>query len=172
MLGRILIIDDSKMDRFIVEKMVERSKLAEHIDNRELATIALQFIRDCIEQNDPLPDVIFLDINMPEMSGFDFLDRFCSFPSHVLEACSVVMLSSSLNEEDRQKAMSYPCVKMYCSKPISLAKLTDLDEILVAERALKQQADLTTNDTDPEFSDSYISVEDLADEAVDADDSD
>ncbi len=153
MLGDVLIIDDSKMDRFIVEKMIERSLLADRIENRELASLGLQYLQHCMESGQRLPNVIFLDINMPEMSGFDFLEAFDQFPPEIKKDCFVVMLTSSLNEDDREKAMSYEAVRMYCSKPISLLKLQELDEMLsqcsvIPETAIPDQtaADAETND--------------------------
>lgn len=128
MLGHVLIIDDSKMDRFIAGKMVERSELAERIEDRELASHALDYINDCILRND-LPQVILLDINMPVMSGFDFLDVLSTIPE-AQEKCNVVMLTSSLNEVDYVKAMSYPVVKKFFTKPLTLPKLQELDEFL------------------------------------------
>ncbi len=166
------------MDRFIVEKMVERSKLAEKIENRELATLGLSYIQNCLEQEQDLPNVIFLDINMPEMSGFDFLDKFSNFPDHVKNDCSVVMLSSSLNEEDHKKAMSYPSVKMYCSKPISLAKLEELNNILIQEQEMSaateeqyDEFDFEEEDDDEsdEGGDEDIETDDASEESKNAD---
>ena len=70
---------------------------------------------------------------MPEMSGFEFLDAFNLLPEEHRGRCSVVMLSSSLNEEDYNKAMSYECVKMYCSKPLNQEKIAQLRQILFPE---------------------------------------
>lgn len=130
MLGHVLIVDDSKMDRFIVEKMVERSGLAARVVSKELARLGLEYIRNCMENDHDTPRVIFLDINMPELSGFDFLEAYKDFPPETVQNTSVVMLSSSLNEDDYEKAMSYDIVKMFCNKPISIARLEELDKML------------------------------------------
>ena len=132
-LNHVLVIDDSRIDRFIVEKLVERAQLAEKIIQKELAREGLDYINECIQNNTGLPGIIFLDINMPEMSGFDFLDEFTGFPEQVTESCIVVMLSSSLNEDDYKKAMSYKAVKMYCNKPISMEKLQELKTMLLPQ---------------------------------------
>lgn len=128
--GLALVIDDSKIDRFIVEKLIERVKFANEVVGKELAQEGLDYLKQRMAAGQELPKVIFLDINMPEMSGFDFLDAFCTFPQDVVEQCAVVMLSSSLNEDDHKKAMSYPPVKMYCNKPISTNKLDELRALL------------------------------------------
>lgn len=144
-LQHVLVIDDSKIDRFIVEKLIERSQLAESVVQKELAREGLDYIRECIDNDGALPRVIFLDINMPEMSGFDFLEEFIRFPESVVSYSAVVMLSSSLNEDDYKKAMSYTPVKMYCNKPINAGKLEELT-LIVAE--LQQQS--ITNETENE----------------------
>jgi len=131
-IGLALVIDDSKIDRFIVEKLIERVKFADSVVGKELAREGLDFLRELMQEGQKPPRVIFLDINMPEMSGFDFLDEFCTFPKDVVDQCAVVMLSSSLNEDDHKRAMSYPPVKMYCNKPISVNKLDELRALLAS----------------------------------------
>jgi CheY-like chemotaxis protein len=130
LLKQVLVVDDSRIDRFIVEKLIERANLAEVVVPKEAAREALDYIKQQFDNQQPLPSVIFLDINMPGMSGFDFLEELQQYPEAIKDSCTVVMLSSSLNEDDYKKAMSYKQVKMYCNKPLSMEKLEDLKNIL------------------------------------------
>jgi CheY-like chemotaxis protein len=71
--------------------------------------------------------IIFLDINMPEMNGFDFLDELKVIAGdHFDQGCKIVMVTSSLNEKDRERAMSYPFVSNYMEKPLTLEYLSSL----------------------------------------------
>jgi CheY-like chemotaxis protein len=72
----------------------------------------------------PLPDLILLDINMPIMNGWQFLDKCCEWDS--VQQCSIFVVSSSINKEEIDKATSYPFVDGYILKPMTLDKIKDL----------------------------------------------
>ena len=76
----VMIIDDCELQRYINETMVKRSLSAEQVMSFNSPKAALIHLRSLAIYSDVFPDVIFLDIHMPEMDGFDFLDRFLEFP--------------------------------------------------------------------------------------------
>lgn len=125
-LNSVMVVDDNRLDRFIVEKLIEKAQFAASTVPMEMGRDALNYISERINNNEPLPQVIFLDINMPGMDGFEFLEEFNNFSDEVKNSCSIVMLSSSLNEDDHKRAMSFSSVKMYCNKPLNVDKLEEL----------------------------------------------
>jgi len=111
-LNYILLVDDDKIANHYHKLLIKRN-LNENIPVKEAydGKEALEFI----SQNE-LPYLIFLDINMPGMNGFEFLDSFKSFPNK--EKAKIVMLTSSLNDKDKEKAYSYKEVDMFVNKPL------------------------------------------------------
>jgi len=120
---KVMVIDDTYMDRFLAEKVIKKYSFAEHIVICSSAPDALSYLISVENTPEELPQLIFLDIRMPEMDGFDFLDRFMRLPEAVKEKCQVVMLSSSTNPEDRERSLSNPHVRLFLHKPLTEEKL-------------------------------------------------
>jgi CheY-like chemotaxis protein len=116
----IFIIDDDPIDQFVAKKVISSVYTESTIEIFSQAAIALNRLRSlAINQARLFPELIFLDINMPIMKGFDFLEEFSRLPFVLHSNCRVIILSSSLHKEYISKAMSHKVVKTYISKPIT-----------------------------------------------------
>jgi CheY-like chemotaxis protein len=106
---KIVLIDDDPISTFVTEKLITKN-IAEpfQIFKFDRATDALNNIYEI------QPNYLFLDLNMPEMSGWEFLEVFTPMQS----SPEIYILSSSIDEKDMDKAMTYAMVKKYLSKPL------------------------------------------------------
>ncbi|MDB5247978.1 MAG: cheB 1 [Segetibacter sp.] len=118
-----MVVDDAEIDRYMAEKIMTKYKFAEEVITVESAMDALEYLTSHQNMPDSLPCLILLDINMPEMSGFDFLDEYAKLPELVKRKCIIVMLSSSMLPEDHERAMLSPYVCDFLDKPLNPVKL-------------------------------------------------
>jgi CheY-like chemotaxis protein len=136
MLKQILIIDDSDPDLLYTRIVLESAAIAEEVLPLETAADALAYL--CRREGHDV-DVILLDINMPEMDGFEFLEHYERLHVDHMAHAVVVMLTSSPDPRDRARAMAYSSVKGYVVKPLDRldAKgLVDLVNSLIAKPEL------------------------------------
>lgn len=118
---KALLIDDDAIFNLLNKKLLMTSGAFGQID---AVTSGVEGLRKLREESDRLPDVIFLDIMMPVMNGFEFLEQFQQFPSERLGGIHVVMLSSSLDPRDIDRSLSYELVDEFIEKPLSTQKLS------------------------------------------------
>ena len=114
-----LLIDDNEIDNFINERMITSSGFAEKVIVKNSSDNALQFLKDKEQDENALPEIIFLDLNMPIKDGFVFLNDFETLSDIVKRKCKIAVLSSSISPEDINKASTNPYVIKYVNKPLS-----------------------------------------------------
>ncbi len=111
---KVLLIDDDKINNFLSTLIIKQSKIAEVFKECFNGQEAIDFLEKSDNQN--LPDVIFLDLNMPVLDGWQFLEIFMKMEIH--SQVPIYILTSSNYDADMNKAKSYSVVKGYIVKPL------------------------------------------------------
>ncbi|MBZ9629462.1 response regulator [Salegentibacter sp. LM13S] len=118
------IIDDDKIYVNLVKKIIEIKKLSENLLIFKNGMEALNHFKLILENatEETLPDIIFLDINMPIMDGWEFLNEFIKIKNNFEKKITLYMVSSSIDPRDLERAKSFNLVTDYLIKPIELKK--------------------------------------------------
>lgn len=126
-INNILLIDDDTVNNFIVINTLNKLDITENIDSVLNGADGIEYITKVIN-NDPklTPAVIFLDINMPIMDGWEFLEEFEKFSDDVKKQCKIYMVSSSVYEDDIAKSKQFTSVIDFISKPLMREKIMDI----------------------------------------------
>lgn len=121
-----LLVDDDEATNFINELLIEELDFTEKLLIAQNGKEALDLIRElCREEAGLLPELILLDINMPVMDGFDFLDAFQALDCPDKEDTKIVMLTTSLHRKDIEKVKDAG-VAGFLNKPLTIASLEDI----------------------------------------------
>lgn len=115
--SKVLLIDDNSLDNFVNKKLLESIGFAQEVNAFQSPVEALDFIKNA--KHTELPEVIFLDINMPEMDGFQFLDAFALLTEATQNQCKIIMLSTSESFKDLNRANKNRFIKKFLNKPLT-----------------------------------------------------
>lgn len=126
----VMLVDDNDTDNFISRRIIEITKFAPKIEVKNSGKSALEYLENAKSNPALLPDLIFLDINMPIVDGFSFLFEFSRFPDSVKEKCKIVVLSSSDNKRDIERIISEKYVITFITKPLTDEALKKVKEKL------------------------------------------
>ena len=117
---QVFLIDDDDIFNFVHRRIIERELKEVSVTVYNVAREALAVLETAAAQNNPLPEFIFLDLNMPDLNGFDFLQALMDAPFEALRKINIVVVTSSLHDQDVLKAYSFPMVKEFLDKPLDM----------------------------------------------------
>ena len=124
-LKRVLLIDDDEATNFINKWMLKKADCADEVIAMDDASEALSYLKEKERSENHPPELIFLDINMPGMNGWEFLEEYRELPHHK-KAKALIMLTTSLNPDDYAKAKTFDEVNDYQNKPLSIEKIREI----------------------------------------------
>lgn len=124
-LQHFIVIDDSKLDCFIAEKVIKNTGRCESVVSFLQAQEALEFItRNTLSSMYPI--IVLVDIQMPVMNGFEFVEAFEKLPVNIRKNYNIYVISSSINDNDLTKIPQYPSVIQFINKPLTSNNLSAL----------------------------------------------
>ncbi|WP_047417129.1 response regulator [Cellulophaga sp. Hel_I_12] len=126
MFENIYMIDDDPIYLFLAKKLFIEQKFSQNIKTFENGKIAIESLLNSQNLKENLPDIIFLDLNMPLMNGWEFLDSLNAAPIPNKENITIIVMSSSINPMEIDMIKSYPVVQDYIVKPLTPADLQKL----------------------------------------------
>ena len=120
----LLVIDDDDINIFIIKKIVEKTGYQVNMVSKTNGQLAIDYLNELQNQQQTLPNLILIDINMPVLNGWEFLEAYEKM--NTTQKIDMYMLSSSVYENDIEKAKTYKTVKGFISKPLSINRLIEL----------------------------------------------
>ena len=129
-LDNVCIIDDDHIFIYGVKRLIEETSFCENLLVYQNGQDALEDIQERVNKGNELPSIIFLDLNMPMMTGWEFLDEYLQIEGKDSEQTQVYIVSSSIDPKDLLKIKDYRLIRNYILKPITP---DDLQNIIIEQ---------------------------------------
>lgn len=137
-LDKIMLVDDSESDNFIHKKKILKADVTHNVVIQYSGEEALEYLCTKVYGKYPKPELVFLDINMPGMNGWEFLEAYDQIAEEMKANVIITMLTTSINEEDEQKAEEIDEIKAYENKPLTQDKLMRILKEFFPERFISE----------------------------------
>ena len=124
----VLLIDDDDLFLYLTERTIQKANFLGTINSISDVHEALAYLDACAAKEFPFPDIIFVDMNMPDMNGMDFADLFNKKYAPLFPETKLVMLTSSISRKEKVKALDLPSVRDFLEKPLTEKKLKSVLE--------------------------------------------
>jgi CheY-like chemotaxis protein len=121
----VMLIDDNPDDNFFHERVIRNNHFTNCVIPKESARAALNYIKERSPSEEKI-DIIFLDINMPGMNGWEFLEEYSKLDEELQQGIVVIMLTTSENAEDKKKAMKWGFTSDFKTKPLTKEMMEEI----------------------------------------------
>jgi CheY-like chemotaxis protein len=122
----ILLVEDDPITILVCEKIINLCNFAQLVVVAKNGKEGIDYLQEAIENRKPLPEIIFLDLNMPVLDGWQFLDAFSTLQFPAQQKPIIYILSSTIDPYDEERAMNYPVVKKFITKPLNKQILDEI----------------------------------------------
>src|ERR1700712_2392447 len=125
---KLVLIDDNPIDHYIMRTMLYNNEACKQATYTFDGSMIIEFMEENRSDTNLLPDVIFLDLTMPDFSGWEFLDKFEKLKGSLNKPIELYVMTSSVRESDKERSEQYQCVNSFISKPLSRQVLNTICE--------------------------------------------
>lgn len=115
----VMIIDDNSIDLYVCSRIITKNNFGKKVLEYSVATEALKYLQKNQDNLSELPQIIFIDIYMPEMSGFEFMNEYDKLPSSLKKQCKTYIISSTIDDNDIARSHNDANVVSFQVKPIT-----------------------------------------------------